>query len=112
MCPAMQASWDRQGRDTITERGVGAVPDLTIQPTAKFLKAGAILAGLIVVGLEVCCLLYWNDKAGTRLIMLFPPLILLWPRLRAIRRRVIKTVIRRRPLRYEIGGADESRRSL
>jgi len=88
------------------------VPDLTIQPTTKFLKAGAILAAVVVIGLEIGCLLSWNAGAKTPLIMLFPPLILLWPALRVMRRRFIKTVISGDRLRYEVGVTSRSTRNI
>jgi hypothetical protein len=40
------------------------VPDLTIQPTAKFLKAGAIFAVLIIVALEVVYLTIGSGAAA------------------------------------------------
>jgi uncharacterized membrane protein YdbT with pleckstrin-like domain len=88
------------------------VPDLTIQPTTKFLKAGAILAAVVVVGLEIGCLMSWNTAASTSLIMLFPPLLLLWPAMRAMRRRFMKTVISGDRLRYEVGVASKSTRNI
>jgi putative membrane protein len=90
----------------------GTVPDLTIQPTTKFLKAGFLLALVAVIGLEIGCLVSWNAAAGTPLIMLFPPLILLWPAMRAMRRRFIKTVISGDRLRYEVGVTSRSTRNI
>ena len=86
--------------------------ELTIQPTAKFLKAGAILAGIVFLALEVGCLLSWNAAAKTSLIMLAPPLILIWPAMRAFRRRFTKTVITGDRLRYETGVAGKTTRNI
>ncbi|HYW46262.1 MAG TPA: PH domain-containing protein [Bryobacteraceae bacterium] len=86
--------------------------ELTIQPTAKFLKAGAILAGIVFLGLEIGCLLQWNAAAGTSLIMVAPPLIFLWPAMRAFRRRFTKTVISGDRLRYETGMTGKTTRNI
>jgi uncharacterized membrane protein YdbT with pleckstrin-like domain len=88
------------------------VSELTIQPTAKFLKAGAILAGIVFLGLEIGCLLSWNAAAGTSLIMVAPPLILIWPAMRAFRRRFTRTVISGDRLRYETGVAGKTTRNI
>ena len=86
--------------------------DLTVRPTAKFLKAGAILAGLVFLGLEVLCYTSWNDAAGTSLIMLAPVFLLLWPALRAIERNTTKAVISGDRLRYETGITSKSTRTI
>ena len=81
-------------------RDNGAITALTVQPTTKFLKAGALLAGLIFLGLEIMCLYAWNDAVGSRWIMLPPILILLWPAARALRWRFTKATISGDRLRY------------
>ena len=88
------------------------VPALTIQPTTKFLKAGAVFATLIFLGLEILCMAAWNAAAGTAWIMLPPVLILIWPTLRAIRWRFTKTTISGDRLRYETGIASKSTRNI
>ena len=87
------------------------MPDLTIQPTSKFLKAGVILALIVVIALEAAYLIWWRDSVSA-LVMLFPPLILLWPAMRAMRRRFMKTVISGDRLRYEVGVASKSTRNI
>jgi len=87
------------------------VPDLVIRPTSKFLKAGAILASIVFLGLEIGCLISWNHKAGPWL-MAVPPLILLWPAMRAMRRRLTTTTITGDRLRYETGLASKSTRTI
>ena len=87
------------------------MPDLTIRPTAKFIRAGAILASLLFLGLEIACLASWNAAVGPWL-MAVPPLILLWPAVRALRRQFTKTVITTDRLRYESGLASKSTRSI
>lgn len=88
------------------------MPEITIYPTAKFLKAGAILAALIFLALEVMCIVSWNAAAGSALIMIPPVLILGWPAERAIRRRLTKAVITAERLRYETGLMTKSTRTI
>jgi uncharacterized membrane protein YdbT with pleckstrin-like domain len=88
------------------------VSDMTVRPTAKFLKAGAILAGLVCLGLEIACVVWWNAAVGSPLIMLAPPLILLWPAVRAIERRFTKASIVGDRLRYETGMTSKSTRTI
>jgi membrane protein YdbS with pleckstrin-like domain len=88
------------------------VPDVTVRPTAKFLKAAAILAGLIFVGLEIGCLLSWNAVVGSSLIMILPVFILLWPAARALRRQYTKAEIAGDRLRYETGMTSKSTRTI
>ena len=85
--------------------------DLIVRPTAKFLKAGAALAALVFLALEIACLASWNAKAGAW-IMLLPPLILVWPAMRTMRRRFTRAVITADRLRYEIGMAARSTRNI
>lgn len=99
------------GRATIRP-GSSSVPDLIVRPTAKFLKAGAIAAALVFLALEIMCLVSWNQKAGSALIMVAPPLILAWPAARALRRRLTKAVITADRLRYETGLAGKSTRTI
>jgi putative membrane protein len=88
------------------------VPDLTIRPTAKFLKAGALVAALVFIGLEILCFTTWNAAVGTPLIMAAPVLILLWPAVRAMERRFTKAVIAGDRLRYETGITSKSTRTI
>ena len=74
--------------------------DLIIQPTAKFLKAGTILAALVFIGLEVVYLTQWRDPSRDWL-MILPPLILLWPVIGWIKRGMKKATITGDRLRYD-----------
>lgn len=85
--------------------------DLTIRPTAKFLKAGTLLAALIFLALEAACVMSWNDKVAPW-IMVLPPLVLIWPAARAVRRRYTVTVISGDRLRYETGVARRTSRNI
>jgi len=88
------------------------VPDLTVRPTAKFLKAGAILAGLVFLGLEILCVTSLNAAVGSPLIMIVPAFILLWPAMRAFERQYTKAVFSNDRLRYETGITSKSTRSI
>lgn len=85
---------------------------MIVRPTAKFLKAGAILATLVFLALEIACLLWWNTTVGSALIMIAPVLILLWPAARAFRRQYTKAVITGDRLRYESGMTSKSTRTI
>jgi len=87
------------------------VADLTIQPTAKFLRAGTILATVIFLGLEIAYLVQWKDQVG-RWVMVAPPLILLWPLARWIKRGLTKATITGDRLRYESGFPSKSTRTI
>ena len=85
--------------------------DVTIRPTAKFLKAGAILAAIVFLGLEIAYLALWTEKMD-HWVMAIPPLILLWPAVRWLRRQTSKAVISGDRLRYESGMAAKSTRTI
>ncbi len=82
--------------------------DLVIRPTAKFLKAGAIAAVLVVLALEVLIV----STYGTSLWMLAPLAILLWPAMRALERSFTRAVISGDRLRYETGMTSKSTRTI
>ena len=85
---------------------------ITIQPTTKFLKAGALLAGIICLALETACVMWWNAAVGTPLIMIAPVLIVIWPAVRAMRWRFTKTTISGDRLRYETGITSKTTRNI
>lgn len=87
------------------------MPELTIRPTMKFIKAAAVLATILFLGLEIAYLALWKDSAPAW-VMIFPPLILLWPAMRALRRHYTKAVITGDRLRYEVGAAAKSTRNI
>ena len=78
------------------------VSDLLIQPTAKFLKAGTILAALVFLALEILYLTLWRDQVGTW-VMILPPLLMLWPLSGWIKRSMRKATVTADRLRYETG---------
>jgi putative membrane protein len=86
------------------------VPDITILPTAKFIKAGAVLAAIVVLGLEILYWTLWND--GPRWVMALPPLLMLWPAVRYLRRQYTKATITGDRLRYEAGITSRSSRNI
>lgn len=85
--------------------------DLTIQPTAKFLKAGTLLAAMVFLSLEIAYMLELQDQVG-RWAMAVPPLILLWPLVRWIKRSLTKATITGERLRYESGFPSKSTRTI
>jgi uncharacterized membrane protein YdbT with pleckstrin-like domain len=87
------------------------VSELIIRPTAKFIKAGAIAAGIVFLALEVAYLALWKDEAGAW-VMALPPLILIWPGVRALRRKFTKGVISGDRLRYETGVTTKATRNI
>jgi len=87
------------------------VPDLVIRPTGKFVKAGAIAASIVFLGLEIGYLVSWKNAVGAW-IMALPPLILIWPAMRAMKRRLTTTTITGDRLRCETGLASKSTRSI
>jgi uncharacterized membrane protein YdbT with pleckstrin-like domain len=87
------------------------VADLTIQPTAKFLKAGTLLAAVVFLGLEIAYLAEWQDPTY-RWVMILPPLILLWPLARWMKRGRTKATITGDRLRYETGFTSKCTRTI
>ncbi len=84
---------------------------LTIRPTLKFIKAGAIAAALVFIGLEIAYATYWKDRLPNWF-PIVPPLILLWPAARWLRRQYMKVVISGDRLRYEVGAASKTTRNI
>jgi putative membrane protein len=87
------------------------VQEFTIRPTAKFLKAGTILAAVVFLALEILYFVYLQDKA-TPILLVLPPLILIWPGVRWLRRRYTMAVVTGDRLRYESGLASKSTRTI
>ncbi|HEY1340355.1 MAG TPA: PH domain-containing protein [Bryobacteraceae bacterium] len=85
--------------------------DLTIRPTAKFIKAGLIAAGVVFLGLEIAYFAAWRDSLSA-VFAAVPPLILLWPAVRAIRRHYTKATMIGDRLRYESGITTRSTRNI
>lgn len=88
------------------------MPDLVIQPTAKFLKAGTILTALAFLALEIAYFVYWQDKEALKFLPLVAPVIFLWPGSRWLRRRYTKAVVSGDRLRYESGLTSKSTRNI
>ena len=82
--------------------------ELTIRPTAKFIKAGVVLAGLVFLGLEVLSVIQSLPLWALAL----PILIFVWPAVRALRRRFTCTVITGDRLRYETGVTSKITRNI
>jgi uncharacterized membrane protein YdbT with pleckstrin-like domain len=87
------------------------VAEMTIHPTTKFVKAGAVALGAIVAGAEIAYFSSMQDS-GAGWLAAALPLILLWPALRWFRRRFTKAVISGDRMRYETGIAAKSTRTI
>ena len=85
--------------------------ELTILPTAKFIKAGAILAAIVFLALEIAYLVLWSAAAG-HWVMVLPVLVLVWPAMRALRRKLTRTTVTGDRLRSETGVAAKSTRTI
>ena len=85
--------------------------DLTIRPTMKFLKLGASLAAIVFLGLEILYLVEWRDSAPVWL-MALPPLVLLWPLSRWLRRSFTKATVSGDRLRFEMGAMSKTTRNI
>jgi uncharacterized membrane protein YdbT with pleckstrin-like domain len=87
------------------------VPDLTIRPTSKFLKAGTGLAVVVFLGLEILYLTK-GQASGNTWLMILPPLVFLWPLERWLRRRFTKATVTGDRLRYEMGAMSKTTRNI
>ena len=86
--------------------------ELVVRPTTKFIKAGAILAAIVVLGVEIAYVTIWCNGAP-RWLPIVAPLLLLWPAERWIRRHFIKAVFTAdHRLRYEVGITSKSTRNI
>ena len=86
--------------------------DVIIRPTAKFLKAGAILTALVFVGLEIVYFTQWRAQEGLSWVPLAAPVIFLWPAIRWMRWRSTRAVITGDRLRYETGIMSKTTRNI
>lgn len=85
--------------------------DFTIRPTLKFIKAGAVAAALVFLGLEILYLVEWRDKLDTW-VMALPPLLLLWPLIRWWKWRGARIIVTGDRLRYETGLVSKNVRTI
>jgi membrane protein YdbS with pleckstrin-like domain len=88
------------------------VTDLTIRPTTKFLKAAAVVTALVFLALEIAYFAEWRQKEELKLLPLVVPLVFLWPASRWVRWRSIRAIVSSDRLRYEIGLAAKSTRTI
>jgi membrane protein YdbS with pleckstrin-like domain len=88
------------------------LPELTIRPTLKFLKAGTVLIAIVVIGLEIAYFTSWQDVEALKLLPLVLPLLFLWPAVRWLRLRSTKAIVSGDRLRYEIGLVAKSTRTI
>ncbi|MGO9012388.1 MAG: PH domain-containing protein [Bryobacteraceae bacterium] len=88
------------------------MPDIIIRPTMKFLRAGTIAAAIVFLGLEIVYLALWEGRFPHHWIMILPPLVLLWPAARWVRRQATRTMVTGDRLRYETGLVSKSTRTI
>ncbi|MFY9728506.1 MAG: PH domain-containing protein [Bryobacteraceae bacterium] len=88
------------------------MPDIIIRPTMKFLKAGTIAAAIVFLGLEIVYLALWEGQFPHHWIMILPPLVLLWPAARWVRRQATRAVVTGDRLRYETGLVSKFTRTI
>ena len=87
--------------------------ELVVHPTAKYIKAGAILAAIVVLALEIAYLAKWRDNQKLTWVPIVAPLLLLWPAERWLRRRFTKaTFTADHRLRYEVGITSKTTRNI
>jgi uncharacterized membrane protein YdbT with pleckstrin-like domain len=89
------------------------VTERIVRPTAKFIKAGAILAAIVFLGVEIAYVANWRDNEKLVWVPIVAPLVLLWPAERWLRRRFTKAVFTTdHRLRYEVGITSKSTRNI
>jgi membrane protein YdbS with pleckstrin-like domain len=75
----------------------------------KLIKAAAVLVALVVLALEVAIFVF---SGGPGLLMVLPPLLLLWPAAHALQRRLTRITVSGDRLRYEAGFLTKSTRTI
>jgi len=88
------------------------VIELVVRPTAKFIKAGAIPAAIVVLAVEIAYLAKWRHNEALNWLPVAAPLVLLWPAERWLRRQFTKAVVTADRLRYEVGVTSKSTRNI
>ena len=86
--------------------------DISIRPTAKFLKAGTLACLIVSLGLEAAYLALWQSAVPSHWVMILPALLLLWPAERWVRREASRAVVTADRLRYETGIASRTTRTI
>ncbi|HLI86876.1 MAG TPA: PH domain-containing protein [Bryobacteraceae bacterium] len=86
--------------------------DLTIRPTAKFLKAGTILTAVVFLAIEIGYFAYWRGNQNLALLPLIAPLIFVWPAARWLRLRSTQAVVTGDRLRYQTGIGARTTRTI
>lgn len=88
--------------------------DTVIRPTAKFIKLGYALVGLVVIAALIGFSMIpadseWKDRPW---ILLVPVLLAIWPARRQVRRQFTKATIAGDRLRYEVGALSKTTRNI
>jgi uncharacterized membrane protein YdbT with pleckstrin-like domain len=88
------------------------LPDLTIRPTSKLLKAGTVLAVLVIAALDVAYFKVWRQQGFPNWIPIATLIILIWPISRWVRRQFNKATVTGDRLRYEVGATSKITRNI
>jgi uncharacterized membrane protein YdbT with pleckstrin-like domain len=88
------------------------VGEITIRPTLKFIKAGAIALLALVLGADIAYFTWMRNSGDFGWLPLLSPVVLIWPGVRWLRYRLTKAVIAGDRLRYETGLASKSTRNI
>jgi len=86
--------------------------DIVIRPSMKFIKAGYVLALLVILAAVFVHYKYLADKYPTPWLPVASLLVLIWPIKRHIQRQTVKLTISGEKLRYETGLASKSTRII
>ena len=86
--------------------------DLVIRPTSKYLKAGLVLAVLVIAALETEYFISWRTDNSPEWLPLVFLVILLWPAERWLRRQFVKAVVVGDRLRFEAGATSRTTRNI
>jgi uncharacterized membrane protein YdbT with pleckstrin-like domain len=88
------------------------VSEITIRPTTKFVKAGALSLLAVVLGADVAYLVWMRDSHDLGWAPLLLPVVLVWPLFRWLRLRFTRATISGDHLRYELGMAAKTTRTI
>lgn len=86
--------------------------EITIRPTTKFVKAGALSLVALVLGAGIAYLVWMRETTNLGWAPLLLLAVMVWPLVRWMRLRYTKAVISGDRLRYESGMAAKSTRTI
>ena len=86
--------------------------EITIRPTLKFIKAGAIALLALVLGADIAYFAWMRNAGDLGWLPLLAPVVLIWPGVRWLRNRATKAIIAEDRLRYETGWTSKVTRNI